>query len=136
MQRSSVDLPEPTGPEHADDLAAVDLEVDAAQHLEAAEALVHVLELEHRIVAGASSSGPPAPLRRWAVTAGERSARGSPPPRAVRLCSRAISQSTTRASGIVTIRNRIAPRISAGAVEGVGLDVAAGLDDLDARRGR
>ncbi len=36
-----------------------------------------------------------------------------PPVREVRSCWRAISQSTRRASGIVTSRKRIAPRVSA-----------------------
>ena len=47
MQRSSVLFPEPLGADHADDLAAIDLEADAAQDLELAEALVDLLDLQH-----------------------------------------------------------------------------------------
>ena len=48
------------GPEQAHHLAAPDLEVDALQHLEAPEALVHALGLDHRL-AHATRRLPPAP---------------------------------------------------------------------------
>ena len=50
MQRSSVDLPEPLGPSTQTTSPLPTLEVDAAQHLELAEALVNVVELQHRAV--------------------------------------------------------------------------------------
>ena len=48
MQRRKVDLPEPDGPRMHMHLAGLHLERDALQHLEAAEALVHALGLDHR----------------------------------------------------------------------------------------
>ena len=48
MQRSSVRLARAARPEHADDLAALDVEVDAAQDLELAEALADLAQGEHR----------------------------------------------------------------------------------------
>ena len=50
MQRSSVHLPEPLGPITQTTSPALDVEVDAAQDLELAEALVDALEREHRAV--------------------------------------------------------------------------------------
>ena len=47
-QRRSVDFPEPDGPMITFTCAGLDLERDAAQHLEVAVALVHVLGAEHR----------------------------------------------------------------------------------------
>ena len=47
MQRSSVDLPEPHGPSTQTTSPRLIVEVDAAQHLELAEALVDALEVEH-----------------------------------------------------------------------------------------
>ena len=43
MQRSSVDLPEPLGPITQTTSPRFDVDVDAAQHLELAEALADVL---------------------------------------------------------------------------------------------
>ena len=43
MQRRKVDLPEPDGPRMHITSPRLDLEVDALEHLEAAEALVHAL---------------------------------------------------------------------------------------------
>ena len=48
MQRSSVDFPQPGRSDQAHHLVLVDGEVDAAQHLVVAEALVHVAELDER----------------------------------------------------------------------------------------
>ena len=125
MQRSRVDLPEPLGPSTQIDLAAVDLEADPAQHLELAEALADVSRHEHRPTIVGCFRRPrgcgalhraiqPPPSR------SQEARRASPhrlPPRAPRAASsawsRAISQSTKRASGMVTIRNRIAPSTSA-----------------------
>jgi hypothetical protein len=46
MQRIIVDLPEPDGPADDDPLAAHDLEVDVAKHVEFAIPLVHADELD------------------------------------------------------------------------------------------
>ena len=48
MQRRNVDLPEPDGPSRHMTSLRLHLERDALQHLEAAEALVHRLGLDHR----------------------------------------------------------------------------------------
>ena len=66
MQRSSVDLPEPLGPITQTTSPLVDVEVDAAEHLEVAEALADVLRgcsigPSTRLIAQASSPSP-APL--------------------------------------------------------------------------
>ena len=61
MQRSSVLLPEPLGPITQTTYPFGDLEVDAAQHLEVAEALVHALESSSIVRSG--MPGQPAP--RW-----------------------------------------------------------------------
>ena len=51
MQRRNVDLPEPDGPEHAAHLAGADLQVDALEHLQRPERLVHLLGPDHHAVA-------------------------------------------------------------------------------------
>ncbi len=48
MQRSSVDLPQPDGPMRHTTWCSSTREVDAAQHLVVAEALVHVAQLDER----------------------------------------------------------------------------------------
>ena len=48
MQRSAVLLPEPLRPMMAVHLAAADLEADAFEHLQRAEALVHVVQAHDR----------------------------------------------------------------------------------------
>ena len=40
--RRNVVLPQPDGPDHRDECAALDLEIDAAQRLELAEALAEI----------------------------------------------------------------------------------------------
>ena len=105
-------LAAPRRPDQADDLVLGELEVDPAQDLEVAERLVEALDPEGRrraLTAGRSRSA--------LVSRGAR-ARLAPPP------SRATSQSTTRASGIVTTQED-----SAVARYGVKLNVA-GLSDL------
>ena len=52
-QRSSVDLPEPGRADHAHDLAVVDVEVDALEHLVVAEVLVQVADLDRAVRASA-----------------------------------------------------------------------------------
>ena len=80
MQRRNVDLPEPDGPEHAHHLAARDLEVDALEHLEAAEALVDALGLDHRGHAAALTTLPAVteaqPARPRSSPAGRARSRG------------------------------------------------------------
>ena len=46
MLRSTVDLPEPDGPEDDDVLALLDVEVDVEQHLVRAERLVDAAQLD------------------------------------------------------------------------------------------
>ena len=48
MQRHSVDFPEPDGPIDDDHLAMADGEVDVPQHVEVAEPLVHLRQLDER----------------------------------------------------------------------------------------
>ena len=58
MQRRKVVLPEPDGPEQADDLAAVHVQVDALEHLVAVEALGDVDGVDEGLVlAGARALG-------------------------------------------------------------------------------
>ena len=47
---SSVDLPQPDGPDQHDELAALDVEVDALQHLDCAEALAQAANAQRRHV--------------------------------------------------------------------------------------
>ncbi len=57
MQRRSVLLPEPGPPEDDDDLARADVEVDALQHLVAAERLPEALDPELAHCAPAAGVG-------------------------------------------------------------------------------
>src|SRR5205807_6370000 len=78
-------LPRAGGSDQADDLVLADVEVDAAQYLHGAERLVHAFEFQ-----------------------GNRSRAHCPPPALWRRRSRAISQSVSRASGIVSRMKRSA----------------------------
>ena len=49
MQRSSVDLPPPEGPEQDKRLPWLDHEVDPLEHVQFAEGLPHLLGLHHRL---------------------------------------------------------------------------------------
>ena len=67
------------GSDQTDDLVLADVEIDAAEYLDGAERLVHAFEFQ-----------------------GSRSRAHCPPPALWRRRSRAISQSVSRASGIVS----------------------------------
>ena len=58
MQRRNVVLPEPDWPIRHTDLAAMDVERDALQHLDPAEALVHVHGVHDQLARGRSSDLP------------------------------------------------------------------------------
>src|SRR5262249_2693764 len=85
-------------PDHADDLASGDIEVDPAQNLEIAEALVDPLQSQHR-------------LRHLSQ------ATSMCEPRATLSLLRAMSLSTSRAAGRMITRNIRAPRVSAEALK-------------------
>ena len=84
-----------------------------AQDVQVAEALVDVLQLEHRVGRSTIMSVPAA------ASSGSAA------------CWRAISRSTSRASGTVTTMNMTAPEGQRRAVEGLGLDLATRPHDLD-----
>ena len=62
MQRSSVDLPAPEGPIMQTTLPGRHIEVDAFQHLDAAEALVQAVDLDHGGRAATAAGRVPGPF--------------------------------------------------------------------------
>ena len=61
MQRRNVDLPEPDGPTRHSTSPRADLERDALEHLQRAEALAHPLGLHHRVASTARARHAPRP---------------------------------------------------------------------------